>query len=49
MSEFKKKPKREPKKDNLGFFMVTDPDQAVKDVKKKESEKEDDVQQEYFF
>jgi hypothetical protein len=42
MSEYKKKPKREAKKDNLGVFMVTDPDQAVRDVKKKEIEKEDD-------
>ena len=43
MSEYKKKPKREPKKDNLGAFMVNDPDEAVKDVKDKESEKEDDT------
>ena len=42
MSEYKKKPKREAKKDNLGAFMVKDPDSAVKDVKKKESEEESD-------
>ena len=42
MTEYKKKPKKVPKKDNLGHFMVNDPDKAVKDMKKKESEKDDD-------
>ena len=42
MSEYKKKPQRKPKKDNLGAFMITDPEKAVRDVKKKESERKDD-------
>jgi hypothetical protein len=45
MSQYKKKPERGGKKDNLGFFMVTDPEQAVRDVKKKEAEKEKEEEQ----
>ncbi len=42
MSQYKKKPTTGGKKDNLGIFMVTDPEKAVRDVKKKELEKEDE-------
>jgi hypothetical protein len=42
MSDYKKKPKRKPKKDNLGVFMVNDVKKAVSDVKQKETEHEDD-------
>ncbi len=42
MTEYPKKPKKKPKKDNLGAFMVNDPDKAVKDVKNKKSKKDDD-------
>lgn len=42
MSQFKKKPERKPDKKNLGFFMVNDVDKALRDVKRKEAEYEDD-------
>jgi hypothetical protein len=42
MTEYKKKPVEKPSKKNLGVFMVTDTEKAIRDVKKKESEMEDD-------
>lgn len=42
MTEHKKHPKEEHSKKNLGIFMVTDPEKAVRDVKRKEAEKEDE-------
>jgi hypothetical protein len=42
MTEYKKKPKDEHSKKNLGFFMVTDPEKAVRDVKRAEAEKEEE-------
>ena len=44
MTEYPKKPKRKPKKDNLGAFMVEDPDKAVKDVRGKKTKEEDDAE-----
>jgi len=44
MTEIKPKPKKKSSKKNLGAFMVKDPEEALKDVKKKESEKETDEQ-----
>lgn len=42
MSQYKKKPEGKPDKKNLGAFMVTDVEKALRDVKRKELEHKDD-------